>query len=113
MHIEEGSTANWRTLSKFHYRSHKIPAPRKIFRLMRRHELCGVIVYSYPPSTSFGRKLMLQKTGMKELNQKLSNISRVVVHPKYRTIGLGSKLIRDSLGLAGTVHVGMSGGVAK
>ncbi len=40
----------------------------------------------------------MPKMGMKELNQKLSNISRVVVHPKYRTIGLGSKLIRDTLG---------------
>jgi ABC-type transport system involved in cytochrome c biogenesis ATPase subunit/GNAT superfamily N-acetyltransferase len=114
MHIEEGSTADWRALSIFHYRSHKIPAPRKIFCLKRGwHELCGVIVYSYPPSTCFGRKLMLQKTGMKELNQKLNNISRVVVHPKYRTIGLGVKLVRETLALAGTECVEMSAVMAK
>jgi ABC-type ATPase with predicted acetyltransferase domain len=48
---------------------------------------------------------MLPKMGMKELNEKLSNISRIVVHPKYRTIGLGSKLIKETLGLAGTEYV--------
>lgn len=36
---------------------------------------------------------------------KLSIISRVVVHPKYRSIGLGEKLIRESLPLVGTPYV--------
>jgi len=56
---------------------------------------------------------MLPKMGMKDLNSKLSNISRIVVHPKYRTIGLGSKLIMDTLGLAGTEYVEMSAVMAK
>jgi len=50
---------------------------------------------------------------MKELNEKLSIISRVVVHPKYRTIGLGSKLIRETLHLAGTPYVEMPAVMAK
>jgi ABC-type transport system involved in cytochrome c biogenesis ATPase subunit/GNAT superfamily N-acetyltransferase len=107
MRVEEGSIADWRDLASFHYRSHRVPAPRKIFVLKRGQELCGVIVYSYPAVTCFGRRLMLPRMGMKELNGKLSNISRVVVHPKYRTIGLGSKLIKDTLGLAGTEYVEM------
>jgi len=37
---------------------------------------------------------------MKKLNQKLSAIMRVVVHPKYRTIGLGIKLVKETLPLA-------------
>jgi ABC-type transport system involved in cytochrome c biogenesis ATPase subunit/GNAT superfamily N-acetyltransferase len=113
MRVEEGSMADWRALAGFHYRSHRVPAPRKIFALKRGQELCGVIVYSYPAVTCFGRRLMLPKMGMKELNEKLSNISRVVVHPKYRTIGLGSKLIKDTLGLAGTEYVEMSAVMAK
>jgi len=44
---------------------------------------------------------------MQELNQKLSIINRVVIHPKYRTIGLGAKLIRETLPLAGTPYVEM------
>jgi ABC-type ATPase with predicted acetyltransferase domain len=30
---------------------------------------------------------------------------RVVVHPKYRTIGLGQRLVRETLQLAGTSFV--------
>jgi ABC-type lipoprotein export system ATPase subunit len=113
MHILEGSTEDWRKLAGFHYRSHKIAGPRKIFCLKRGDELCGVIVYCYPPPTCFGRRLVLPKMSMKELNEKLSIISRVVVHPKYRTIGLGAKLVRETLPLTGTLYVEMPAVMAK
>jgi ABC-type lipoprotein export system ATPase subunit/GNAT superfamily N-acetyltransferase len=113
MRIVEGTTEHWRKLAGFHYRSHKIAAPRKIFCLKRGEELCGVIVYCYPPPTCFGRKLVLPKMSMKELNRKLSIITRVVVHPKYRTIGLGTKLVMETLPLAGTEYVEMPAVMAK
>jgi GNAT superfamily N-acetyltransferase len=50
---------------------------------------------------------------MKELNEKLSIISRVVVHPKYRTIGLGVKLVKETLAKAGTPYVEMPAVMAK
>ncbi|MEM2568128.1 MAG: GNAT family N-acetyltransferase [Candidatus Bathyarchaeia archaeon] len=113
MRIEEGTTEDWRKLACFHYRSHKIAGPRKIFCLKRGEEICGVIVYAHPPPTCFGRKLALPKMSMKELNEKLSVISRVVVHPKYRTIGLGAKLVKETLPLAGTPYVEMPAVMAK
>jgi ABC-type lipoprotein export system ATPase subunit len=113
MRIVEGTTEDWRKLAGFHYRSHKIAAPRTIFCLKRGEELCGVIVYCYPPPTCFGRRLVLPKMSMKELNEKLSIISRVVVHPKYRTIGLGAKLVKETLPLAGTPYVEMPAVMAK
>jgi len=113
MRIEEGTTKDWRKLAGFHYRSHRIAAPRKIFCLKRGEELCGVIVYSYPPPTCFGRRKVLPKMSMKELNAKLSIISRVVVHLKYRTIGLGVKLVRETLNKAGTPYVEMPAVMAK
>jgi len=42
---------------------------------------------------------------IQEINAKLSLISRLVVHPKYRTVGLGATLIRETLPLAGTQFV--------
>ncbi len=72
-----------------------------------------MIVYCYPPVTSFGRRLVLPKMSMKELNEKLSAISRIVVHPKYRTVGLGAKLVKETLALAGTEYVEMSAVMAK
>jgi len=113
MQIKEGTTQDWRKLSAFHYRSHKIAAPRKIFCLKRGEELCGVIVYNYPPPTCFGRRLVLPKMSMKDLNKKLSIISRVIVHPKYRTISLGARLVKETLPLAGTLYVEMPAVMAK
>ena len=113
MRVVKGSYQDWKTLADFHYRSHRIAAPRKIFCLKRGNELCGVIVYCYPPIACFGRRQVLPKMSIKELNQKLSIISRVVVHPKYRTIGLGRKLVRETLSLAGTPYVEMVAVMAK
>jgi hypothetical protein len=51
--------------------------------------------------------------GMKEMNKQLCSISRVVVHPKYRTISLGTKLVRETLKLCGTPCVEMSAVMGK
>jgi len=50
---------------------------------------------------------------MRELNEKLTIINRVVVHPKYRSIGLGAKLIRETLPLTGTAYVEIVAVMAK
>lgn len=113
MKIEEGSREDWKKLSCFHYRGHGVSVPRKIFRLVRKDELCGVIVYTYPPPACYGRRLVLPKMTMKEINQNLSTINRIVIHPKYRTIGLGAKLIRETLAKAGTPNVELIAVMAK
>ena len=113
MQIAEGTVKDWRELAGFHYRSHRIVAPRKIFCLRRGDELCGVIAYCYPPAACFGRSRVLPKMSIRELNERLSIISRVVVHPKYRTIGLGNKLVRETLAFAGTPFVEMVAVMAK
>ncbi len=113
MKIEKGTRADWQKLAPFHYRGHKIAPARKIFRMTRGDELCGVIVYSYPPPACFGRCQVLPRMIMQQLNQQLSIINRVVIHPKYRTIGLGEKLIHDTLPQAGTPYVEMVAVMAK
>ena len=113
MKIEEGTREDWKKLSIFHYRGHGVSVPRKIFRLVRNDELCGVIVYSYPPPACYGRRLMLPRMTMQEINQQLSTINRIVIHPKYRTIGLGAKLIQETLPQAGTPYVELIAVMAK
>jgi ABC-type transport system involved in cytochrome c biogenesis ATPase subunit/GNAT superfamily N-acetyltransferase len=113
MRVQEGSTKDWRELASFHYRSHRLGAVREIFCLKRGEEVCGVIVYCYPPPSCFGRRMVAPKMDMKTLNKKFSIISRVVIHPKYRTIGLGEKMVRETLRLAGTECVEMSAVMAK
>jgi len=105
MRIEQGTREDWQKLATFHYRGHNTSVARHFFRLMRGNELCGVIVYCYPSPSCFGRRLVLPKMTMNEVNAQISLISRLVVHPKYRTVGLGAKLIHDTLSLAGTQYV--------
>jgi ABC-type transport system involved in cytochrome c biogenesis ATPase subunit len=101
MTIQQGTTADYKALSQFHYRESRLPPPKKIFSLKRKDELCGVIVFSNPPPMCFGRA-KVWKGNMQQLNKQVSTISRVVVHPKYRSIGLGEKLVAETLPLVGT-----------
>ncbi len=94
MKVEEGTREDWVKLCRFHYRGHGFSVARKFFRVSRNGELCGVIIYSYPPPACYGRRMVLPIMSMQEINQQLSTINRVVIHPKYRTIGLGAKLIQ-------------------
>ncbi len=102
MRVEPGTTRDWHQLEMFHYRNRRPGAVRRIFRLVRGDELCGVVVYNYPPMTCLGRRMVLPGLKPKQLNQMLSTIGRIVVHPKYRSIGLGAYLIRETLAKAGT-----------
>jgi len=103
--IEPGTRQDYEALAEFHYRSHNLGAVRRIFKATRNNELCGVIVYTYPAIATTGRRLILHNMPIRELNQKLSNIMRVVVHPKYRTIGLGQRLVHETLTQCGTPYV--------
>jgi GNAT superfamily N-acetyltransferase len=104
--VREGSRADYERLSHLHYRDSGLPVPRQIYAMEREGELLGVVVYSYPPIRASGRREAVGYTPeIGELNESWAIISRVIVHPKYRTIGLGSRLIRESLEMQGSQHV--------
>ena len=56
---------------------------------------------------------MLPRMTMQDMNRQLSTINRLVIHPKYRTVGLGARLIRETLPLAGTLYVELIAVMAK
>jgi ABC-type ATPase with predicted acetyltransferase domain len=106
MYVAEGSRKDYEELAPFHYRSSSLAATQKIFALKRGTETVGVIVYRYPGANCFGRKQAFGRSlNLREVNESLSLISRVIIHPKYRTIGLGAKLVRDTLPLCGKPYV--------
>jgi len=107
MRIEPSTLQDYRRLAGFHYRDSKgVVACQKVFTLKRDDEVAGVIVYSSPAVAAFGRKKAFgRQLSLEELNRDLALISRVVVHPKYRTIGLGVKLVKETLPLAGKPFV--------
>ncbi len=104
--VREGSREDYHRLSHLHYRDERLPVPRRIYAMERHSELIGVIVYSYPAVRASGRrKAVGYVPSLEELNRNWAVISRVVVHPKYRTIGLGNRIIRESLQMQGSGHV--------
>lgn len=107
MCIAEGCRVDYDRLAGFHYRSAKgLVVTQKIFVLKRSDETAGVIVYKYPAITTFGRREAFgRRLLVDEINRDLSLISRVIIHPKYRTIGLGVKLVKETLPLAGKPYV--------
>lgn len=108
LRIEEGTLEEYKQLAEFHYRNPEThPVPIKIFTLKRQdNEPVGVIFYSWPPIVMFGRRKALgRKPSIQELNRDFATISRVILHPKYRSIGLGTRLVRETLPLVGRLYV--------
>ena len=113
MRVQEGSFEDWKKVAGFHYRSHRVAFMQKIFVLKRKDRVCGAIVYTSPSATASCRGQVFKPNNMKELNEKLARIARVVVHPKYRTIGAGVKLVLDSLRLCEKRYVEMIAVMAR
>ena len=104
--FREGSKEDYKKLAYLHYRDSQVPVPLKFFAMERGEELVGVIAYSYPPIITAGRKQAVgYKPEVEELNRNWAIISRVIVHPKYRTTGLGHRLVKETLPLCGRRHV--------
>jgi len=114
--IEPGTRQDYARLSGFHYRAGFPKLVRKVFRARLGEEVVGVIVYSHPYIHLRQRyralphlREVFRRLGPRgwgeRVNELFSRISRVVVLPKYRSIGLGVKLVRETLPLAGTPYV--------
>jgi len=107
MYVVQANLKEYEKLAGFHYRdSGGIPVVQKVFALKRGDETVGVIVYKSPGMVALGRLLALgRRIMLQELNKDWSLITRVVVHPKYRTIGLGAKIVEDTLYKCGRPYV--------
>jgi len=106
--LREATKKDYDRLAYLHYRDHRVRVPIRFFALERIGELVGVIAYCYPGVFAGGRrKAVGRKVTVSELNRDWAVISRVIVHPKYRTMGLGRRLVRGTLPLCGRRHVEM------
>ena len=111
--IRRGNIAHYRALGQFHYltgppaahkRVHIIPAPRA-HRRWGGPEVAAVAVVSPPVLRCRGRNLISagryyrphRRQAIARLNREVECISRVIVHPTYRGLGLASRLVRHIL----------------
>jgi len=113
LRVEKANIEDYRKLSRFHYRSNDEKRSVSIrvkdcYKLLFNDELIGVIVYSCsylnlkPRNMVFGERYVYTSGDMHRarlINQEIARISRVIIHPKFRGIGLGAFLVRETMPL--------------
>jgi ABC-type lipoprotein export system ATPase subunit/GNAT superfamily N-acetyltransferase len=109
--VKKGCIEDYYKLSRFHYKSKSHEESeglraRDCFNLLFNGELIGVIVYCHsylnlkPRNMVFGKRYVftpgdLHKANL--INEEIARISRVVIHPKFRGIGLGAYLVKETM----------------
>jgi ABC-type ATPase with predicted acetyltransferase domain len=109
--IRPGSIRDYRALARFHYIAGE-PAAHKCVWVVDAPEAvaapAAVLVVSPPVARCRGRNAALprrytagdRRAALARLNREIECISRVVVHPIYRGLGLGVALVRHALATA-------------
>lgn len=109
--IEKGDLDDYRKLSRFHYRTKNHGKPENLrikecYKLLFGDQLIGVIVYSpsylnlKPRNMVFGKRYVYTPGDLYTahlINEEIARICRVVIHPKFRGIGLGAYLVRKTM----------------
>lgn len=120
--IEAGVGDDYKALAPYHYRDTGFPpAVHQIYRA--RHgpsrRTVGVIVYAAPAmnlgvrNKIFGDRYKIgggvdNRAAWARLNAEVELIMRVVIHPTFRGIGLGQRLIGETLGQRPYRYIEMS-----
>jgi hypothetical protein len=124
LEIVPGTRADYESLSHYHYREpnmgpfaaifalrfDKLTVPSKVegkgkFRTATMLETVGVIVYSMPTAGAQMRNVAtggvfagLDKgTRLKLINKNIRTISRVIIEPRFRSLGLAVRLVRETM----------------
>jgi len=107
--IVEGDISDYESLKEFHYRAEAPPFTKRVFKMLLGDETIGVIVYTTTIFMLANRNVAMpklkemyaqdQKLYMAFLNANFLRISRVVMHPRVRGIGLAVKLVRETMPL--------------
>ena len=131
--IERGSRQDWLALAPLHYRSHHAGAVTDVFRMvyaapgrgipgggrgwssLAAPVLVGAIVYSRSPLSLGARDRATggrYRTGglgrvamARAINAELRIVSRIVIAPNWRGLGLASRLVAETLPQATTPYV--------
>lgn len=105
--IEPGGRTDFRALARFHYRAGEPATVVRVLRAIDRERdlLGGVLVVSMPTLNGGWRELAWpgrygrgdRREQVRRINDELRCISRVVIDPRVRGIGLAVRLVRAYL----------------
>lgn len=119
--LTEADRSDWQALAPLHYRSHAIGGLDRMWALRAGGDLVGAIAYSYPPVNLAARNRALAplvarlptRGKARFWNSCLRTISRVVLEPNWRGLGLAARLVRETLPLAGVPYVEAMAAMAR
>lgn len=112
LYIEPGTLADYQHLSHYHYRRSALGPIAGIWTVRSRiaswyiqNEPIAVIVYTYPAPNLAVRNIATRKffcrpnkpEGLTLLNHHVRCISRIIVQPQWRGLGLASWLVRATM----------------
>jgi len=119
--IVGGTRDDYESLSRYHYREHNLgpyaaiyaakakspwDAMKGVFRTAEKLNTVGVIVYSMPAAGCQMRSNTLEfltgldrRTRLTLINANIRTISRVIIEPRFRSLGLASRLVRETMPL--------------
>jgi len=109
--IVGGNLSNYKELAHYHYRDNNLGPYAAIFAIRAAKTFCrlggtiGVIVYTMP---SYGLELrniatdnffagLDKATRLALINKNIRCINRVIIEPRFRGLGLASKLVRETM----------------
>jgi hypothetical protein len=111
--IVPGGIDDYKQLAHYHYRENHLGPFTNIFALKPRSplpgsktdELIGVVVYSMPTPGSQLRNAATdgffagfdRKTRLALINKNIRCISRVIIEPRFRGLGLATRLVRETM----------------
>lgn len=118
--ITPGDRGDYDHLSRFHYCGNSPGPIRRIYKLIDDHlwrglsaPVVGVIVYGAPSANLAARNRatggmfagMDRAAALALLNERLLCIRRVIIEPRYRGLGLATRLVGETLPLTGVAMV--------
>lgn len=112
MKVEIGAIEDYEKLKRFHYRQANLGARKAIYKITYKNDLIGVIVICYPHLALKGRNIALNnelakmtKENCKKLNDEFDSIARIIIHPKFRGIGLAQYFLQEYFKLTSAKYV--------
>ena len=115
IHFEDGTRADLKALLRHHYRE-GVPATRCLTRVAwirdpvtHARKVVAIAVLSWPVPMLVVRNRHFGITGyggcLRFANRQVRTISRVIVHPQFRSVGLAQDLVRQLIDRCPTRYV--------
>ena len=118
--IVEGSLADYESLARFHYRAGRVGAVARVYKIVDTHPMrsriepvVGIIIYTMPVPNVQMRNVATgglfcklgRNAALDFINANLRTIGRVVIEPRYRSLGLAHWLIEETIHLLNVPYV--------